>query len=429
MPAKIDTSDPGLRRAIEEPALQSSWGVPPGRMTKLTSFAEVDEVFKSKDFAQAGNGHGDSAVIYGHSLISLSGDDHFERRKLESVLFRKESLLKYEGVLEASLDRALERAVADRSADGVVRADLVKLLPSVVLRVSTTLIGLDDLEDRARLDTLQGLVRKIGDGAGALYSLTDHAENIREGREAREQFITEYFAPAWERRAALVAAHDRGELPESELPVDLVTLMIRNKDHFKKWDEVVYVTEAILYIVASSGNPTSRAMDAMANLQGWLEDHPEDWSQVEDPEFLRQALTESLRLKMGVPFQVRRALRDTVLKSTGRRIAEGDFVALEHGLASRDPEVYGSDGAVYDLHRKPMSFGFAFGGGPHTCNGKGLSIGEPNARGDAPLGILVRIIGRLFAAGVKLDPAAAPRRRSDTIRNEWDTFPVLLEKL
>jgi cytochrome P450 len=429
MPSRIDLTDPGLRRAIEEPALQSSWGVPPREMVKLTSFAEVDEAFKSKDLVQAGNGHGDSAAIYGHSLISLGGDDHFERRKIESILFRKESLQKYEAVLEASLDEALAAAVAARSADGVVRADLVKLLPSVVLRVSSMLVGFDGIEDRARRERLQGLVRKIGDGAGALYSLTDHAENIREGREARDVFLEEYFKPAWDRRAALVEAAARGEIAESELPVDLITVMIRNQDHFKKWDEVVYVTETILYVVASSGNPTSRAMDAMANLQGWLEEHPEDWSQVEDPEFLRQALTESLRLKMGVPFQVRRAVRDAVLKCSGRQIKEGAYVALEHGLASREASMHGADADRYDLRRKPLSFGFAFGGGPHTCNGKGLSIGEPNARGDAPLGILVRVIGRLFKAGVRLDPESEPRRRSDTIRNEWDTFPVRLEKL
>jgi cytochrome P450 len=422
--------DIGLQAALVQPALQGSWGVPPSQMTRVSLFAEVDEIFKSRDFAQAGNGHGDGAVIYGKTLISLSGDDHFERRRLESVLFRKESLLRYETeILEVALTLALEECVAQRSPDGVVRADLVKLLPSVILRVSSNLVGLDGLDDRARFDRLRSLVPKLGEGAAAQYTFRDHAEVIREAREARDVFVREFFGPAWERRAAMVAASARGELADSEIPVDLITVMIRNQDHFKKWDDEVHANEAILYIVASSGNPTSRAMDAMANLQDWLHAHPEDLARVEDPQFLRLALTESLRLKMGVPFQVRRAVRDTVLKSTGRRFSEGDYVALEHGFASRDAELFGADADHYDLRRTPPSFGFAFGGGPHTCNGKGMSIGEPNARGDAPLGLLVRIIGRLFAAGLRLDPARPPRLRPDTIRNEWSSFPVLLEKL
>ncbi len=48
-------------------------------MTKLTSFADVGEVLKSKNFTQAGGGRRDSGPVYRQTLLSLSGDDGGKR--------------------------------------------------------------------------------------------------------------------------------------------------------------------------------------------------------------------------------------------------------------------------------------------------------------------------------------------------------------
>jgi cytochrome P450 len=63
-------------------------GPPLGEMTQLVTFAEVDEAFRSRDFEQA-RGARDSAPFTLHTLLSLSGEDHFSRRRLEAGFFNK----------------------------------------------------------------------------------------------------------------------------------------------------------------------------------------------------------------------------------------------------------------------------------------------------------------------------------------------------
>jgi hypothetical protein len=69
--------------------------------------------------------------------------------------------------------------------------------------------------------------------------------------------------------------------------------------------------------------------------------------------------------------------------------------------------------------------GVAFGGGPHTCIGLAMSIGESNtADEDGPQGLMVHIVRELFRRDVHLDPNRPPRWNDINVRNEYAEFPV-----
>ncbi len=388
----------------------------------LTSFADVDEAFRSRAFVQAGGGHGGSASVYGHTLLSLSGEDHFERRRLESVLFRNRALATYEAdVLVPALRLGLARLAATRGSDGVVRGDLLPLVRSALLRVSARLVGLDGMEDEARLDRLYRLVLKLTAGANVEYAVGDHEAIVREAAEAKAAFVAEFLGPARARREEQRARPTRGAAPG-----DLLSLLIQHEDYFREWGEETSTNEACLFLVASSGSPTNAAMHVVRELLQWLDAHQEDRSHLGEPDFLRGAVTETLRLHPGVPYQLRRTAEDNVLPG-GRAVPAGTLVALDVRSASRDTSVFGKDAHRFDPYRAVQypaaPFGFTFGGGPHMCMGRGLTLGEPG-RGAEAIGLLVLLARELFAAGVELDPERPPRRRADSRRDEYEVFPV-----
>ena len=65
-------------------------------MPWCTSYADVEHVFRSKDWEQGGGGARDSYEFIGDGLLALSGTDHFQRRRIEAALFRKPNLRHYE---------------------------------------------------------------------------------------------------------------------------------------------------------------------------------------------------------------------------------------------------------------------------------------------------------------------------------------------
>jgi cytochrome P450 len=240
--------------------------------------------------------------------------------------------------------------------------------------------------------------------------------------------VATYLRPAMQRREVLIAAHADGQLPESELPRDLLTVMLRNKQHFDKWDSEVYVRELTLF---APGDTIMRQVPHMvAEVHDWLSRNPGDRARLEDVGFLRRCALESLRLHPASPYFIRTAIEDTTL-ATGRRFSAGDYVVLDVTTASLDPEVFGPDADRFDPHRVPRQkvkpAGLTFGEGPHTCIGAAMSVGEISARHpgpDDPLGLVPYTLRELFRAGITPDADAGAELNSGNARNEFTTFPV-----
>lgn len=400
-------------------------------MQQLTDHAECEEVLKSKDFVQGS--HRESAPFFAGSLIMLDGEPHFERRRMESVLFTKQALEHYE---RQALDPHIEQVIAEAAAnhrgdDGVVRGDLCLMLREMLARISATITGIDGVDEPAASERFRWFLEQLGTGVTVEWSTEDHDEVIARILDVRDQFVEEFFGPSVERRRRLLARRDAGEISEDDLPVDLVTLLLDNWDD--DWDDELPLREATLYLVAATQTTTHTAPHVIRHLDEWFEDHPEDRERLEDPEFLKRAAHEALRLHLPAPALLRTATTDVTL-STGRRVAEGERVACMFTPANRDESVFGDDVRRFDMGRDTGSakpWGLAFGGGEHMCIGRSLVTGlAPRTDGEEGTdGTIVRILRALLRAGVRVDPDDSPEYTEASHHDAYGRFPVIFTNL
>jgi cytochrome P450 len=111
---------------------------------------------------------------------------------------------------------------------------------------------------------------------------------------------------------------------------------------------------------------------------------------------------------------VRRVQHD--LELCGRKLREGDFVALFYGSANRDEAVFGPDAERFDVTREGARKHVAFGFGEHLCLGASL------ARLEAQV-----MFEELIARGAGYALAGPPRRLPSTLVNGLLELPVVLE--
>jgi cytochrome P450 len=402
-------------------------------MPWLRSYFEVVEVFRSRDFVQGGGGRRDSAPITGYGVLALAGRDHFERRRIEAALFRKDMLRWFEReVLAPALAAQLAQVAGqDRDGDGdggSPRSDLLTFLRAVYCDLTCSFWGIDGVDTPAAREQFLAVVDEMTPGGAVEWERGNHREIVSACLAAQRRFGAAYVRPAMRRREALIAACAAGQLAESELPKDLLTVMLRNKQHFEKWDSEVYVRELTLF---APGDTIVRFLPHMvAEMHDWLAAHPADRARLEDVTFLRACAVESLRLHPASPYFIRRAVADTTLAS-GRSFRAGEYVVLDVVAASRDREVFGADAGQFDPYRVPgprvKPVGLIFGEGPHTCIGAVMSVGEISAHHphpDDPLGLVPYTLRELFRAGITPDPGAGAPLNAGNARNEFTSFPV-----
>lgn len=404
-------------------------------MTHITSYAEIDEVLRSKDFVQGS--HQESKPFFGDCLLLVDGVDHFRRRRLEAPLFAKDNLFSYERqVLQPAIERCLDLCRADRDAEGRARGDLVLLTRRMLLQMTAQIAGIDGVDAEASTDRFGYFLDKLSEGVGVEWSTRDHCEVIREVLEIRHAFVEEFYAPSIHHREQLVARWRDGDLDRDGLPMDLATILMTAHD--PGWDLELPLREMTLYLVAGTQTTTHALPHVVNHLTGWLLQQPADAALLQDQEFLQAAAYESLRMHLPSPSLLRIAATDVTL-STGRRVVAGERVALLFTPANRDPAAFGADAEVFDPHRvvqppvKP--WGLAFGGGIHTCIGRQLVTGlsrlvdDVDERSRTTDGIEVQILAALYAAGVEMDPERPPRYRAASHHDAFDSFPVRFRNL
>ena len=398
----------------------------------LTSFAEVDAVLRSRDFVPAG-GHRESAPFVANSLIMLSGDPHFERRRMEAALFARAALQEYEHeVFAPSVATSVrEAAAAGRGADGIARTNLVSLVRRTLLRISAVMTGIDHVDTPEETDRFGHFVTKLSEGTTVESSTRDHAEVVREVLALREAFVVEFYGPSLARRQALVDAFRAGDQSRANLPRDLTTLMITDPND--SWDDDLPLREVTLYLTAATHTTTNATPHVVKELADWWSAHPEDRERVEDLDFLKRAAHETLRLHLPVAALMRKAACDVTLPS-GRAIADGDDVALSIDAANRDPEVFGADADRFDPWRETprgvKPFGFAFGGGDHMCIGRAFVTGQSRRTGDedSTLGTIVTLLQHLYEHGMEPDPKIEPVMNPAVVTDSYSSFPIVLTK-
>lgn len=402
--------------------------------TSLTEYREIDEVLRSPNFVQAAYGPAVQPLVH-DTLTAIDGPRHAARWRLESRLFGRDGLATYKREAVEPLLRKVLAELADQGGpDGDVRTDLVPVFWSIARRIPAFVVGIDGVEDGARIDRFVELLSTLGHGFSA--SLSPHGDELIErALAARATFAEEFFEPSAARRRALIERFERGEIGEDALPRDLITLLLRHPE--PDADATFMVREAAVFLSASITTTAQFFPHFVVRVLDWADRHPDRRDRLVDLDWLQRAVGEALRFIVASPARLRRATADVQL-SSGRRIAAGETVSLWFLPANQDTGLFGADADRFDPDRdtgRRPAWGLAFGQGAHLCIGRNLITGISNRTPDpggatnatsTAYGVIATVAQALFEAGMTLDPERPPAKHPTSIYDEYVSLPVRL---
>jgi cytochrome P450 len=362
-------------------------------------------------------------------VVSIShGAVHRARRRLENTQFRPDVLRLYEqdlfpGVMDELLDRLIDVEAVDLYALGEIL--------SVVL--ASRRAGID--VDATSLDELRRLVHIVdvfSQGSAILDAKDPDA--VRDlVRATYLEFERDFIGPARARREAIIRAVDRGERDATELPHDILTILLRHRHEAELAldDDGRLLREVATYLQGgthTSGQTLVNAIDLV-----FAADDPDAivGRLAEDLGFAQRAVHETLRLRPTTPKIKRRTEAATTL--AGRPIAKDALVILDAQAANRDPDLFGADPDRFDPDRAVADgvprWGLSFGSGAHQCPGRSVAGGFPAPDGapddDHVYGLVALMLQAVARRGVAPDPDRAPERDDRTERfTRWRRYPV-----
>lgn len=394
---------------------------------KTDTYAEAEAVLRAKELIQGNALEGGRVPHLPEIITSIDGERHMARRRLVAALFRPGRLSFYEhDILVKELRARLDAAMAETPDGQPARVEnLPRIIRSAIVKVSASLIGLD-LPTEDAVDELVLHSTNIANGRDQVWAMEPNEAAIVQARQTWKEFCDNFYFPSRQRRVDLLAKVADGRLSTKELPDDLITLMLKEKDQDAALDDMM-VYEVGLFLTASVNTTAAATPKAAEALARWIEDHPEDKGKLGDEEFLRVAAQEALRLYPTVPFLVREAASDMELPS-GRKLKTGDLIRADISGANRDPNAFGENPDMFNPYRTitaPRLYGLTFGAGPHLCMGREMTTGRPGT--DGAIGLLVHVLKELYHRGMELDPNDPPRLVGGTSQHKYLSFSAIFK--
>jgi len=388
----------------------------------ISSYTGVREAFRHKGLRQALYDEG--AAVMADCLLTLHGDAHRSRRRLENRLFRREVFRAWEHeLLGPTIGTALQPFVL------VGRGDLLSIAYRVSMNLTAFVAGVDCRQGTpGETETLLALVRTFSEGATAVHSTRPRDELAAEVEAALEHFEHQFLAPSIDRRLALIG---QGE----DLPSDVLTTLLVNREQLDLPPDVI-CREIAFYLQAGSHSTANAFTHAVDELFHWSADHPEDLDRARsDRRFLQRCVHETLRLHPASPVSWRRAVDDVVL-ADGTALGPHHLVILDLVAANTDPDLFGPNASSFDPHREIAEgispWGHSFGGGIHACIGAELDGGTEPDDTTPPFehlyGTVAIMLDAFLAAGGRPDPSKAPRQDPSSSRAHFSSYPVVFTR-
>jgi cytochrome P450 len=340
------------------------------------------------------------------AMIYLTGDEHRARRKLLNQLVRPDELTYIrEELILPEVDRLLELRLAEPDADGRYGLDLVDLCERVFLRFTAKLIGLVNVDGDEAIDRLRSCAGPLAAGTSSGF-LEDRAAINRIALEAKQRYVEEFYRPSRDAFGAMMADVAAGTRTDASVPACLMKFIVTQADPGYS-DEHEAIVESTMLFAASVGTSTQSVVQTVDFLQGWFADHPEDIENRADPDFLMNALAETIRLRAPFsPYVCRVPAEDFPLGDDV--IQQGQEIHVEYVYANRNKEVFGDDAGEYNPRRPQPAkgmprYGVGFGVGIHQCYGMRVVLGNEGLGGSH-----VHLLRALMSAGVAPDPRTPP---------------------
>ena len=394
----------------------------------VTSYEDARDVYRQKDLRQALYDAGE--IVMGGVLVNLHGDEHRARRRLENRLFRRETLVRYE---RDYFPRIIDDTLAPHVSHGSV--ELVHLSHQLMMNLAALNAGVDrPLGTPEETNRLYSYMMKFIEGATLAHTLRDPNEVKAEVSDSMGRFEAEFLAPSIARRHELIRKWRAGEISEDSLPLDILTVLLRNEDSLHI-DQQTMVREIAFFLLAGAHTSATAFVRTIDNLFGWLAKHPEDAELVRtNREFVQHAVYETIRLNPSSPTGMRRALADVTLRN-GTAVPAGSTVVIDLMSVNRDKSVFGADAADFNPHRGEQGpgisrWGLSFGSGMHACIGQELAAGlneRSEETADYEYGLSTVAVQAMFDRGVKPDPSRPAEIDTATSRPYWSSYHVLFD--
>jgi cytochrome P450 len=361
----------------------------------------------------------------------VHGAVHRARRRVENTQFRPDRLREYErDLFPGVLSEMLDTLITDEHVDLFPLGELV----SVVLAARRA--GIDF--DSADIDTLHRLVSYVDafSQGSAILDAKDPDAVRALVRAALEEFERDFVRPAWARRAALVERHRGGELAESELPRDILTVLLvhRSDPSLELEDDGRVVREVATYLQGGTHTSSQTLINTLDLLFPLAERDPGILRRlVDDRLFAQRCIHETLRLRPTTPKIRRRAEADLTIG--GREIPRDSMVVLNAAAANRETALFGDDAEVFNPDRAVVDdvprWGLSFGAGAHQCPGRLVAGGLPvpssfEVDADHLFGLVAQMVQEVVRRGVRPDPDRKPVPDTRTERyTRWAAYHVI----
>jgi cytochrome P450 len=305
-----------------------------------------------------------------------------------------------------------------------------------LIRLIARLVGVDRITENPEIDTeFELLLSKVERGVRSKF-VDDPETVVREALNAQQRMADEYFAESHERRAGLHARVRAGELDDSALPNDVMSLVVRHHEYYESFGPDAANRELSLLLVAAVGSTVNAICFAIRDLDAWLLVHPEDESKRTDKAFLQRCFAESLRL--GQSNDLFRVATEDCLLPSGIEVKKGEVAVMDRPAGNRDLEGSKADtdyaeryNPYRSLERNVAQYGLAFGGGAHMCLGKDLSVGSfPRLASEESdqLGLAVRTVLALQEHGARVKPGSAELVEAFVGRPTWQRLVVTCQQ-
>ena len=272
------------------------------------------------------------------------------------------------------------------------------------------------------------------EGATIAHHTGDKEVKSAEVHAALQAFQREFLAPGIERRRAVLDRIAAGEADESELPPDVLSVLVRNQDNLDLTPEII-CREVAFYLLAGAHTSATAFTRTMHHIFSWLQAHPDDADRPRtDRLFCQRATHETIRLQPSSPVAVRWAEADFDPRRRHRRCGIGDRVVIDLPKVNRDPAAFGGDAdelqpAAGGFGEGVHPWGLSFGMGMHACIGQDLAAGIVQ---DAETGLDGHLFGvtpvavqTMFDHGCVPDPDDPPEMDASTTRPYFGRYPVI----
>lgn len=395
---------------------------------RVSRYHDVEHALRINDLKQSLYDEG--KILMDKVLVTLHGDEHRQRRSVESQLFRKNFFRVYENqVFPGLLSETLDQFLTGSSLD------LKELGYRIMVHLSLSFAGIDRVEGTVEeADAQHRLLIQLGQAATIGQFKGDREPIFQEIREAIDEFRERFFLPSRARRLALINDYRAGTINEEDLPRDILTILLMHDNELAMPDELM-VREVAFFYLAASHTSVHTLVHATNELLKWCEKTDQTPKQVvADPHQLQRFVLESMRLHPSSPEAWRRAEADITLAS-GQVVPTGDKVVIDLQTANRDTTVFGEDAADFNplrtIEGRVSRAGMSFGGGMHVCLGMNLVAGTMLREGETPnpdnhqFGTITLIIKELIERGMRPNPESPPTKIEASERDVWATYPVL----